>query len=301
MKIGIIGLGRMGLAIAQRAIEGGHDVIGFDFSESATAAAHANGVTIVSAIPDVVSAARIIWLMVPAGDPIDQVLEQIMPHAQPGDIIVDGGNSKFTDSIRRSHELAAHDLIFIDCGTSGGLRGRTVGFCLMVGGDKNAYEKLTPLFSSIAAPQGFCHVGPSGTGHYVKMVHNGIEYGLMQAYAEGFHLIKDGTFKDHNLDLEKISNVWMHGSVIRSFLLELTHDIFTQDQDFADVSGIVEESGMGKWTVEDAEQLHIPLAVIKKSLTIRTESQKTGGNYATKIVALLRNAFGGHTIHKGKK
>jgi 6-phosphogluconate dehydrogenase len=301
MKLGIIGLGRMGLAIAQRAVQGGHEVIGFDFSAQATETAQKSGVSIVTSMPEVAQKARIIWLMVPAGDTVDEVIEQILPNLQTGDIVIDGGNSKFTDSIRRYHVLGNENVHFLDCGTSGGLRGRDVGFSLMIGGDESAYTNLIPLFTAIAAPQGFCHVGPAGSGHYVKMVHNGIEYGLMQAYAEGFHLIKDGSFQEHNLDLAKISNVWMHGSVIRSFLLELAHEIFVADQELTDVSGKVDESGMGKWTVEDAEQLKIPLSVIQKSLDIRAQSQKTGGNYATKIVALLRKSFGGHSIHKATK
>jgi 6-phosphogluconate dehydrogenase len=290
----------MGHAIAQRAIEGGHDVVGFDFSEHACEAARQSGVDVVPSMEDVARATRCVWIMVPAGDPVDQVIATIIPRMKAGDIIIDGGNSKFTDSMRRAHELKKHSIAFLDCGTSGGLRGREVGFSLMIGGDQKTYETLIPVFTAIAAPQGFALVGPSGAGHYVKMVHNGIEYGLMQAYAEGFHLLKDGSFKESDLDLEKISNVWMHGSVIRSFLLELAHDIFEHDQQLSQISGIVEESGMGLWTVEDAQQHNVPVCVIKESLDIRARSRKMGGNYGTKVVALLRKAFGGHAIHKAK-
>ncbi len=298
MKIGLIGMGRMGHAIAQRAIEGGHDVVGFDFSENACQAARKTGVDVVSSMEDVARAARCVWIMVPAGDPVDQVIATITPHLKAGDSIIDGGNSKFTDSMRRAQELKKYAIAFLDCGTSGGLRGREVGFSLMIGGDEKAYETLIPVFTAVAARHGFALVGPSGAGHYVKMVHNGIEYGLMQAYAEGFHLLKDGSFKESNLDLEKISSVWMHGSVIRSFLLELSHDIFRHDQKLDQISGIVEESGMGLWTVEDAQRHDIPVAVIKESLDIRARSRKSGGNFGTKVVALLRKAFGGHSIHK---
>lgn len=298
VKIGLIGLGRMGHAIAQRAIEGGHEVIGFDFSMQACEAAQKSGVITVKDLVEVIQAVRVVWLMVPAGDPVDQVLARIVPHAREGDIFIDGGNSKFTDSMRRAQELAHKKITLLDCGTSGGLRGRELGFSLMVGGDEKKYAEMLPVFAAIAAPDGVCHVGPSGAGHYVKMVHNGIEYGLMQAYAEGFHLLKEGSFKSSALDLEKISNVWLHGSVIRSFLLELAHDVFVADQKLEHISGLVEESGMGQWTVEDAQKWHVPITVIKESLDIRANSRQTGGNYGTKIVALLRKAFGGHSVQK---
>lgn len=298
MKIGLIGLGRMGLSIAQRAIEGGHEVVGFDYSPQACAAAQESGAVIVDSAASVADHARVIWLMVPAGDPVDQVLATLTPLMSAGSIIVDGGNSKFTDSIRRAANLASQNIMFVDCGTSGGLHGREVGFSLMIGGNAQAYAQLEPLFASLAAPGGYGHVGPSGAGHYVKMVHNGIEYGLMQAYAEGFHLLKEGNFKESHLDLAQITRIWSNGSVIRSFLLDLSHDVFCHDQQLADVSGEVNESGMGAWTVEDAHKNSVPVEVIETSLDIRAQSRITGGNYGTKVVALLRKAFGGHFVKK---
>ncbi|HEV2600936.1 MAG TPA: decarboxylating 6-phosphogluconate dehydrogenase [Candidatus Babeliales bacterium] len=296
MKLGIIGLGRMGLAIAQRSLEGAHEVVGFDFSADACRAAQQAGVQIVESVEAVARATDIVWLMVPAGDPVDQVIAAIKPVLRAGAIIVDGGNSNFSDSIRRYADCAKDHVAFLDCGTSGGLRGRDVGFSLMIGGDKTAYETLITLFTAIAAPHGFALVGPAGAGHYVKMVHNGIEYGLMQAYAEGFHLIKDGSFKADNLDLEQITTVWNNGSVIRSFLLELAHDIFKKDQQLDAISGSVDETGMGKWTVDDAHKHAVPVPVIEQSLVVRAQSRKTGGNYGTKVVAMLRKAFGGHAV-----
>lgn len=298
MKLGLIGLGRMGLSIAQRAREGNHEVVAFDYNQAACTHAADYGVTIVDSPSAVAANSSVVWLMVPAGEPVDQVIAMITPELSPGAIIIDGGNSKFTDSIARAQRLAKQEIIFLDCGTSGGLRGRDVGFSLMIGGDLTAYTRLIPLFTSLAAPSGFGHVGPSGAGHYVKMVHNGIEYGLMQAYAEGFHLLKEGSFKKEALDLAEISRIWCHGSVIRSFLLDLSHDIFVADQRLADVSGEVDESGMGKWTVEDAQKNNVPVDVIEESLEIRAQSRITGGNYGTKVVAMLRKAFGGHFVKK---
>lgn len=192
-------------------------------------------------------------------------------------------------------------MFFLDCGTSGGLHGKAVGFCLMVGGDKAAYTKIYPLLEAIAMPEGVGYMGPSGTGHYVKMVHNGIEYALLQAYAEGLHVIKEGTFKDQVLDLDEITRVWNNGSIIRSFILQLLHDIVQKDQELKNISGEVAATGMGKWTVEEAEQRNIPVDLIKRSLEIRDWSQQTGGNYATKLVSMLRNSFGGHEFKKIEK
>lgn len=296
MNIGIIGLGKMGYAIAARAAKAGHRVHGFDPSEKVQEAARSQGIEIVPEVERIARASRIIWLMVPAGDLVDDILGKLMPHLQKNSIIVDGGNSNFHDSIRRAALLKSRGHIFLDCGTSGGIWGLKDGFCLMIGGDKKACDELIPLFSCIAAPNGFEHVGPSGAGHYVKMVHNGIEYGLMQAYAEGFHLLKEGSFKDVPLDLEVITRLWNSGAVIRSFLLSLSHDIFKEDQSLHSVSGAVEESGMGKWTVEDARTSHVAVPVLDEALKVREWSRATGGNYATKVVALLRKQFGGHSV-----
>lgn len=298
MIIGIIGLGKMGNAVAYRLIQAGHTVFGFDFNEQICNEAGDIGVIITDDIAGLARKVTVAWLLVPAGDPVENVLKTLLEHMKAGAIIVDGGNSYFVDSQRRAKLCANHGISFVDCGTSGGLRGRQEGFSLMVGGDKAAYTKLHEALVAIAATNGVGYVGPSGAGHYVKMVHNGIEYGIMQAYAEGLHLIKEGSFKDNHLDLEEVTRIWMHGSVIRSWLLELTHDIVCRDQELTAISGQVEESGMGKWTSQDAQKHNIPLPVIDESLKVRAWSRETGGNYATKIVSLLRNAFGGHLFKK---
>ncbi|HJM68684.1 MAG TPA: NAD(P)-binding domain-containing protein, partial [Candidatus Babeliales bacterium] len=189
-----------------------------------------------------------------------------------------------------------NNIAYLDCGTSGGLAGLKEGFCLMVGGNKKAYDAIKSVLKSIAAPEGYAYVGPSGTGHYVKMIHNGIEYALLQSYAEGFDLLKNGEFKD--LKLEQISGLWEHGSIVRSEILSLMHGVLAKDQKLESVSGKVAESGMGRWTVELAKKENVPVPLIEKALEIRKESQKTGGNYGTKLVAMLRNAFGGHSVDK---
>lgn len=298
MNIAIIGLGRMGSAIADRARKAGHTVFGFDMNENACDAARVMGIQIVDTIRSLADKADVFWLMVPVGDPVDQSIRELQDVIQLNSIIIDGGNSKFTDSQRRAQELIEYNITFLDCGTSGGLKGHEIGFSLMVGGDRSAYEKITPLLKAIAAPHGYGYVGPSGAGHYVKMVHNGIEYALMQAYAEGFQLLKEGSFKAQHLDLESITGIWQHGSVIRSWLLDLSHDIFKHDQLLKNVNGFIAEGGTGKWTVEDAHKNNVPLPVIEDALNVRAQSRITGGNYATKIVALLRNAFGGHAVDK---
>jgi len=299
VKLGIIGLGRMGYAIACRVLQSKlnkYDVLGFDTSEESQKKAEAIGVDIVADIKDLAERADIIWLMLPAGNLIDKVINEILPHLTGGDIIVDGGNSNFKDSITRAENLKKHEIYFLDCGTSGGMRGKDLGFSLMVGGDEKAYNKITPLLERIAAKNGFAHMGPSGAGHYVKMVHNGIEYALLQSYAEGFYLLKSGHYK--HLDLEKISRVWCNGSVIRSFILELVHEIYAEKIDFEKVIGEIQEGGTGQWMVEEAKKHDILVKLIQESLDIRKDSRQTGGNYATKLVALLRNKFGGHEYKK---
>ena len=298
MKVGIIGLGRMGSGIAQRLLEAGHEVIGYDPGAQAVNGAQQLGVTTVPTLADLARETRIIWLMVPVGTPVDATINSLLPYLQSGDIVVDGGNSKFTDSIARANMLAHHGVSFLDCGTSGGVHGRELGFCLMVGGDELIYKKIQPLLVAIAAPNAVSHVGPSGAGHYVKMVHNGIEYGLMQAYAEGFELLKEGTFKDHKLDLHEISRVWNQGSIIRSWLLELTHTILRKDQELNAISGEIEEGGTGLWTAQDARACQVPMPVLDASLEVRRWSRKTGGNFATKLIAMMRHAFGGHAVKK---
>lgn len=297
MKFALVGLGKMGQALAYRALQAGHEVFGYDIDAAHCSDAEKVGVAVVQKVTDFAHHdIHIFWLLVPQGKIVDTVITQVMSVAKAYDIIIDGGNSKFTDSIRRAEELAKQDVFFIDCGTSGGVHGKENGFCLMVGGDKKAYDIIEPLLQSVATVGGCAYVGPSGAGHYVKMVHNGIEYGLLQAYAEGFDVLKNGEFKSSHLDLEKIATLWNHGSVIRSWILELVENVMREDQDLTDIAGNVASTGMGKWTVESAHKSGIPVQVIEESLKVREWSEKTGGNYATKIVAMLRNQFGGHAI-----
>ena len=297
MNVAMIGLGTMGEALAHRALQAGYSLFGFDVSAESCAAAQKNGVQIVGSIDDFADKnIQVFWLMVPQGDLVDKVIAQLRPILKAGDIIIDGGNSKFSDSMRRAQELALDDIFFIDCGTSGGVHGRENGFWLMVGGDQRAYNTIEPLLLSVAAQGGCAYVGPSGAGHYVKMVHNGIEYGLLKAYAEGFHLLKNGEFETAHFDLEKIASLWNHGSVIRSWILDLVENIMQADQNLNDIAGNVASTGMGKWTVEEAHKSGVPVPVIEESLKVRAWSEKTGGNYATKIVAMLRNQFGGHGV-----
>jgi 6-phosphogluconate dehydrogenase len=289
----------MGNAIAFRLLEAGHNVIGYDQGEEAKKLAEQMGVTMAHDLADLAKQTRAIWLMVPISS-VDAVVDELKLYLKADDIIIDGGNSYYEDSMRRAKALATDGIIFLDCGTSGGITGRLGGFCLMVGGDEAAYTKIHSLLVAIAAPGGLGHVGPSGTGHYVKMVHNGIEYGLLQAYAEGFQIIKNGTFKKMGLDLEEISRIWNEGSIIRSFLLSLAHEVFKEGQGLRDVVGEVTEGGTGRWTVEEAKKHHISVPVIENALNVRAWSRESGGDYATKVIAMLRHKFGGHEVKRKK-
>ena len=295
MNIGIIGLGKMGSGIAVRILNAGHTVFGYDPAQEARTSAEKLGIHAVSRLAEMTDVS-LVWLMIPAGPLIDDVLKTLFSTLAKGTIIVDGGNSLYTDSVRRADQCAQRSLSFLDCGTSGGVHGLVDGFCLMVGGTHDAYMRALPVLQAIASPQGVAHVGPSGSGHYVKMIHNGIEYGLLQAYAEGFHLLKDGSYKD--LDLHLIAQLWNTSSVIRSFILSLATNIFAHDQELKNIVGTIAETGMGQWTVDNAHKEHIPINVIETALKIRAESRQTGGNYATKVVALLREQFGGHAVER---
>lgn len=296
LKIGLVGLGRMGLSIVYRLVKAGHEVIGFDFSEQAREQAHALGAAVVMKLEEITSDLDALWLMVPAGDPVDEVIKQVLPTLSKKTIIVDGGNSNFHDSIRRAEFLAQQGIAFLDCGTSGGLHGRDIGFSLMIGGDKTAYETLISAFQALAAPGGYEYMGPAGAGHYVKMIHNGIEYSMLQAYAEGFDLLKNGHY--HNLDLEKISSVWSNGSIIRSWCLELAQQVFKHEQNLSAISGEIGENKTGQWTLDEAKKAHVPMKMLDQALAIRAWSRESGGNYGTKVVAMLRHAFGGHPVKK---
>ncbi len=295
MTIGIIGLGRMGFAIAERLHAAGLRVIGIDEDATKKAAAEQAGFIFASSYEELALACRVIWLMVPAGDIVDAVLEKLQPALVSGSIIIDGGNSFFKDSIRRYNLLANQGIAFIDCGTSGGLHGKDLGYSLMIGGDTVAVEQCQAIFKAVAmVPGGYQHVGPTGAGHYVKMVHNGVEYALLQAYAEGFHMLKKGPYQQ--IDLAATARVWNHGSIIRSWICDLAENVLVQDQDLDAISGVIGENKTGQWTVEVAKEYNIPVETIEKSLAIRAWSRATGGNYATKMVAMLRHAFGGHPV-----
>lgn len=296
ITIGIIGLGRMGAAIASRLIAQHYKVYGYDPSKTAQQEAQQEGVIIVSTIREIAQHTQIIWIMAPAGEVVDHIIQDLQPNLSAESIIIDGGNSYFKDAIRRAQTLRAQNIHFIDCGTSGGIHGKEQGFCLMIGGERTIYEKLIPFFQVIATKDGYGYMGPAGAGHYVKMIHNGIEYGLLEAYAEGFQLLREGTYKD--LDLANITHVWSHGSVIRSWLLELSHDVFQKDQQLTSINGEIAEGGTGAWTVQTAKEDNIPVPVLATSLEVRAWSRKNGGNFATKVIAMLRNAFGGHSVKR---
>ena len=291
-KVGLIGLGNMGQALATRWLNAGFEVVGFDPYASVTIE-HQHFKRVPS-LEEVANSVSCIWLMVPAGDAVTQTVQKLAALCAPGTVIIDGGNSFFKDSVKHADFLRTQQISFLDCGVSGGLFGKERGYALMIGGDKKVFEQHEALFKALAARDGYAYVGASGAGHYVKMVHNGIEYALLQAYAQGFHLLKEGRYKD--LDLAKISDVWHHGAIIDSFILELLHDIFKHDQAFTTISGKVAQTGMGLWTVREAHECKIPITLVEEAVKIRDASQKTGGDYSTKLVALLRKKFGGHAI-----
>ncbi len=301
--IGLIGAGKMGMQLAQYWRKKDYTVLAYDPNEEAKTHLKVLNCAVMPTIHQLADAAPVIWLMVPH-EIVDQVLEEITPHAQPGTIIIDGGNSNFNDSMRRANQLKKYGITFLDCGVSGGIVAAD-GFSLMIGGDRAAYDATKHFFETLAAPLkkdehgcpllAYAYIGPSGAGHYTKMVHNGIEYALMEVYGEGFQLLREGKFK--NLDLQEISRIWQ-AAVIKSELLNLAHYIFANDQRLTKISGEVGETGMGQWTVDEAKKEQIPVKLIEDAVNIRDLSHKTGGNFATKLVAMLRHEFGGHSIKK---
>jgi 6-phosphogluconate dehydrogenase len=293
----MIGLGRMGANMTERLVRGGHRVITYDRSPEAIQRVVDIGALGSRSLAEFVkqlSPPRAIWLMVPAGDPVDQTIEQLQPQLSKGDVLIDGVNSHYKDSIRRAGTLQGQGLHFVDAGTSGGIWGLKVGYCMMIGGEKEIVTRLDPIFKTLAPPDGFLHVGPSGAGHFVKMIHNGIEYGMMQAYGEGFELLKASQF---DLDLEKISHLWNQGSVVRSWLLELCESAFAKDPELASIKGYVEDSGEGRWTAEEAIERNVPAPVLMLSLFARFASRQ-GSSFSAKVIAALRNEFGGHAVRK---
>ena len=300
MELGIIGLGKMGFNMAERLRLAGHKVVGFDFNKDATARLTSTGALGVNSLEDLVanlSAPRAIWIMVPSGDPVDQTIAKLVPLMQPGDTFIDGGNSNYKDSQRRHAEATAKGFHYVDCGTSGGVWGLQEGYSLMIGGDVEPVERLTPIFETLAPgkTEGWGRVGPSGAGHFVKMVHNGIEYGMMQAYAEGFSIMKAKT--PLNLDLTQISHIWQKGSVVRSWLLDLTADALDKNPTLDGLEAYVPDSGEGRWTVMEAIDLNISAPVITESLIRRLRSREEN-NFTDRMLSIMRGAFGGHEVKK---
>jgi 6-phosphogluconate dehydrogenase len=298
MELGIIGLGRMGANIARRLLRAGHRVVAYNRSPGPVRELEREGAIGAYSLEELtqrLSPPRAVWLMVPAGDTVTQHIEALTPLLSPDDTVVDGGNSNYKDSMRRAQELQARGLHFLDVGTSGGIWGLEFGFCLMIGGERAIFERLEPIFKALAPEDGYAYVGPSGAGHFAKMIHNGIEYGLMEAYAEGFEILR--AQKDFRFDLRQIAHLWNRGSVIRSWLLELTERIFAQDADLADIRGYVEDSGEGRWTVLQAIENDIPAPIITLSLLQRFRSRQEE-SFSAKLIAALRNEFGGHVVRR---
>ena len=296
MQLAMIGLGRMGGNMVQRLLQGGHELVVFDRSADAQkphVAMGAKGARDLADLCRQLTAPRVIWVMVPAGNAVESTIEELLPGLSRGDIIIDGGNSNFRDSQRRAASLAGKGLEFIDAGTSGGIWGLKIGYCLMIGASPAAFRRCEPIFQTLAPPQGYAHVGPPGSGHYVKMVHNGIEYGMLEAYAEGYEILHAS--KDFKLDLGQISAVWNRGSVVRSWLNELAEHAFAKDAELTALKGYVEDSGEGRWTVQEAIDLDVPAPVITLSLLARFRSRQSD-SFGAKVIAALRNEFGGHAV-----
>ena len=295
MRIGFVGLGRMGSNMVRRVLRDGHQVVAYNRTADKTREIAGEGAEAAFSLAELVSKLqkpRAIWIMVPAGDATEAQIEDLMAILEPGDTIIDGGNTNFHDDQRRHPLLKARGVNYIDAGVSGGIWGLANGFCLMVGGEPEPVAALEPIFHSLAPVDGYLHVGGPGAGHYVKMVHNGIEYGMMQAYAEGFEILHSS---DYKLDLAGIAKMWNHGSVVRSWLLELAQSAFADDQDLAHLKGWVADSGEGRWTVQEAIDRDVPAPVITLSLLMRLRSRQDD-SYGAKVLAALRNEFGGHAV-----
>ncbi len=302
MKIGMIGLGKMGANMTSRLLRGGHEVVAFDLNEDAIQNAEAEGAVGARTLAEVaekLSSPRVVWVMVPSGKITESVISELGELLRDGDTIIDGGNTFYKDDIRRAETLAEKNIHYVDVGTSGGVWGLAEGYSMMIGGETEAVSRLSPIVETLAptADLGWGHVGPVGAGHFVKMIHNGIEYGLMQAYAEGFEIMH--AKKDYGLDLHQVAEIWRHGSVVRSWLLDLTANALEGDQDLSDIAGYVSDSGEGRWTVFEAVDLDVPAPVITLSL-LRRFSSRQDESYAAKILSAMRNQFGGHAVKKAE-
>src|SRR4030088_2328543 len=295
MQLGLIGLGRMGAGMTLRLLQGGHQVMVYDRAPAAGAALADKGATVSGSLEDLgqkLKSPRIMWLMIPSGPPVDDAIQRLSGILSPGDIIVDGGNSNYKDSIRRAEALRSQQIEFLDVGTSGGIWGLKVGFNLIIGGNQAVFKQVEPIFAALEPPEGYAYVGPSGAGHYSKMVHNGIEYSMLQSYAEGFEILKAAPF---GFDLVQLARLWNHGSVIRSWLLELAEDAFKRDPNLAHIKGYVEDSGEGRWTLEEAIDHAVPAPALAMSLFMRFRSRQDD-SFSDKVIAALRNEFGGHPV-----
>ena len=293
----MIGLGKMGGNMVERLMKHGHSVVAFDRDAATVAKYQGLGAAGAKDLADIVRqlpSPRVIWIMVPAGKPVDSTIDTLLPLLAKGDILIDGGNSFFKDSMARAERLATEGIRFIDSGTSGGIWGLANGYCLMVGGERDAVAHCEPIFTALAQEGGYAHVGPSGAGHYVKMVHNGIEYGLLQAYAEGYEILA-ASKRFPELNLPQIAELWQHGSVVRSWLNELAVDAFGKDARLSALKGFVADSGEGRWTVAEAIEEDVPAPVITLSLLMRLRSRQED-SFGAKVIAALRNEFGGHAV-----
>jgi 6-phosphogluconate dehydrogenase len=297
MQIGLIGLGKMGYNLALNFQSKGHQVVAFDINKSAMENIAKENISTAPTIGELALALtgrRIVWIMVPAGNVVDVVLSNLKYHLAPDDIVIDGGNSHYKDTLTRARDLEKLGIHYLDCGTSGGVNGALHGVCTMIGGKKEIFDYCEPLFKSISVPDGYLHVGKTGCGHFTKMVHNGIEYGMMQAIAEGMEVLHKHS---PEMDLSEVAKVWNQGSVVRSWLMELTQSALEKDKNLESIKGVMHSSGEGKWTVETALELGVPTPVITMSLLMRYRSQMED-TFSGKVVAALRNEFGGHAVEK---
>jgi 6-phosphogluconate dehydrogenase len=297
MKVGFVGFGRMAGNMVTRILERGHEAAVFARRAEVRSEVALKGATPAASIAELIeqlAPPRVVWMMVPAGDAVEHTIAEATPRLERGDILVDGGNSNYHDTVRRAEAAKTKGISYIDAGTSGGIWGLEVGYCMMVGGEPGAVRTVEPVFRALAPEGGYMHVGPSGAGHYVKMIHNGIEYGMMQAYAEGFAVLHAAPYR---FDLRAISAMWNHGSVVRSWLLELAERAFADDPEISHIKGYVEDSGEGRWTVQEAIDRDIPAPVITLSLLQRLRSREDE-NFGDKVLAALRNQFGGHAVRR---
>ncbi len=299
MQVAMIGLGRMGMNMARRLLGGGHEVVAWNRNRDKTDELVREGALGAYSLEEVVEnldPPRAVWIMIPAGKPVDDTIAQLRKLLEPGDIIIEGGNSYYKDDIRRAADLEPTGIAYVDAGVSGGIWGFSIGYCTMVGGPRDKFEYLEPLFKTLAPEEGYLYCGPTGAGHFVKMVHNGIEYGMMQAYGEGFEILEASPY-GNDLDYAQVSHLWNQGSVIRSWLLELAEDAFTNNARLEDITGYVDDSGEGRWTVQQAIDTAVPAPVITASLFARFRSRQHS-SFSNRVLASLRRAFGGHAVPK---